>query len=29
LIKQMQPDAQILKVEDAPSLEATVAIVGF
>jgi [acyl-carrier-protein] S-malonyltransferase len=29
LIKQMQPDAQILNVEDAPSLEATAAIVGF
>jgi [acyl-carrier-protein] S-malonyltransferase len=29
LIKQVQPDAQILNVEDAPSLEATAAIVGF
>jgi [acyl-carrier-protein] S-malonyltransferase len=29
LIKQMQPDAQILNVEDAASLEATAAIVGF
>ncbi|MFL6276253.1 MAG: ACP S-malonyltransferase [Blastocatellia bacterium] len=29
LIKQMQPEAQILNVEDAPSLEATVACVGF
>jgi [acyl-carrier-protein] S-malonyltransferase len=28
LVKQMQPDAQILNVEDAPSLEATAAIVG-
>ncbi|HKQ07394.1 MAG TPA: ACP S-malonyltransferase [Blastocatellia bacterium] len=29
LIKQMQPEAQILNVEDAPSLEATAASVGF
>jgi len=29
LIKRMQPDAEILNVEDAPSLEATAAIVGF
>jgi [acyl-carrier-protein] S-malonyltransferase len=29
LVKQMRPDAQILNVEDAPSLEATAAIVGF
>src|SRR5438128_4936941 len=29
LIKQIEPDAQILNVEDAPSLEATAAIVGF
>jgi [acyl-carrier-protein] S-malonyltransferase len=29
LIKQIAPEAQILNVEDAPSLEATAAIVGF
>src|SRR5437868_1173295 len=29
LLKQMQPEAQILNVEDAPSLEATAASVGF
>lgn len=29
LIKQMAPEAQILNVEDAPSLEATAAVVGF
>ena len=29
LIKQIEPEAQILNVEDAPSLEATAAIVGF
>lgn len=29
LVKRMQPDAQILNVEDAASLEATAAIVGF
>jgi [acyl-carrier-protein] S-malonyltransferase len=29
LLKQMQPEAQILNVEDAQSLEATAAIVGF